>query len=84
MTATHMIKKIAMIGTLVSIVPVSMSTVRTAGTPPVVAGTVRVTAVRSESSEGMLDFGRLYRAARREIAEHFEQIVDAVARPRSR
>lgn len=38
--------------------------------------------VRADAGAELFDIGRLYRAARREMTEHFEQIVDVLVRRR--
>jgi len=69
---------------------VAMACASFAGISAVRAGEIRATtterrssvSVRDRAGDEMFDVGGLYRAARREIAEHFEQIVDVLARRR--
>ncbi|HMF94308.1 MAG TPA: hypothetical protein VKE96_08450 [Vicinamibacterales bacterium] len=67
---------------------VAVASASFAGINAVRTGEIAVTAaerggsspVRVGTGDETFDVGRLYRAARRELVEHFEQIVDILAR----
>lgn len=69
---------------------VAVASASFAGINAVRTGEIAVTAaerggsapVRASSGDETFDVGRLYRAARREIAEHYDQIVDILVRRR--
>ena len=81
MTWTQALKRIVIVAA-VSASFAAISAER-AGDAPATAAEPRNSApVRADAGAELFDVGRVYRAARREMTEHFEQIVDVLVRRR--